>query len=122
MKRRGSVPVRRTTTKLEPARVRSLRKWRQLSFFLLGFAILFGLVVWLAWPHVSGFWGLIGAFAIGGKYVVLLVAPILLMGCGHLLLRWSRDRMAGINRLPTSHDCLCARDLCGRYVGGRDRP
>lgn len=65
---------------LGSTRVRSLRKWRQLRSFALGFLALFGLVAWLMWSNVSDFWELLGAFTIVGKYVVLALGPLILLG------------------------------------------
>ena len=65
---------------VESGEVRSLRKWRHLNLVALGVLGLFGFVAWFVWPHVSGFWELVGAFAIVGKYFVLAVGPFLLIG------------------------------------------
>jgi hypothetical protein len=60
--------------------VHSLRKWRQLQFFGLGFLALLCVVAWYVWPQVSDFWELMGAFAILGKYFVLAAGPFALIG------------------------------------------
>ena len=65
---------------VESGNVRSLRTWRHLALFTFGALGLFGFVAWFVWPRASGFWDLVGAFAILGKYFVLMVGPVLLVG------------------------------------------
>lgn len=65
---------------VESGDVRSLRKWRQHKYFAVGALSLFVFVAWFVWPHVSGFWDLVGAVAILGKYFVLAVGPVILLG------------------------------------------
>ena len=64
---------------LRSGKVRSLRKWRQLALFALGTLVLFAAVAWFVWPHSSGFWDLVGAFAILGKYFVFVAGPLALI-------------------------------------------
>jgi hypothetical protein len=65
---------------VESGEVRSLRKWRQLTFLGLGALALFTFVAWFVWPRASGFGDVLGAFAILGKYFVLVVGPLILVG------------------------------------------